>query len=287
MKLDSCYLCKSHDSKVIHKGVRGGETIDVLQCNTCGLVRLSEVMDEPDEFYRDSGMRDGCVESLGKLRLETKDDDERRFRFTEKMITNKRVLDFGCGDGGYLLRAQNVARSACGIELEKPVREALQAEGFRCHERIKDAGEVDVVTMFHVLEHLPDPVTALREIVDHIAPDGMLIVEVPNADDALLSLYQCDAFADFTYWKCHIYLYTMDTLRLLVKKAGLKVKFMRQIQRYPLENHLYWLVKGKPGGHFQWSFVGNDALNRQYEAMLTNLGIADTIVCGLCKGEEA
>ena len=43
----------------------GGGAIDVLQCNDCGLVRLSEVMDEPDEFYRDSGMRDGCADSLG------------------------------------------------------------------------------------------------------------------------------------------------------------------------------------------------------------------------------
>ncbi len=283
MKLDSCYLCGSSDFKVIHKGVRGGGTIDVLQCDNCGLVWLSEVMDEPDEFYRDSGMRDGCADSLEMLRLETKDDDERRFRFTEKLITNKRVLDFGCGDGGYLLRAKAAASDAIGVELEKTVREALQADGITCYERIKDAGEVDIVTMFHVLEHLPEPVGMLQEIAEHISPEGMLIVEVPNADDALLSLYKCEAFANFTYWKCHIYLYTMDTLRLLAKKAGLQVRFMRQVQRYPLENHLYWLSKGTLGGHFKWGFMANDALNQQYEMTLANLGIADTIVCGMCK----
>ncbi len=283
MKLDFCYLCGSCEFKVIHKGVREGGAIDVLQCNECGLVRLSEVMDEPDDFYRESGMRDGCTESLEKLRLETKDDDERRFRFTEKMITNKRVLDFGCGDGGYLLQAKKVACEVCGVELEASVREALQTEGVQCYERIKDAGKVDIVTMFHVLEHLPDPIPLLQEVMDHISPGGMLIVEVPNADDALLSLYHCEAFADFTYWKCHIYLYTLDTLRLLAKKAGLRVKFMRQVQRYPLENHLYWLSQGKPGGHFQWSFLDNEKMNQQYEQMLANLGIADTIICGLVK----
>ncbi len=281
MKLDCCYLCGSPGSKVIHKGVRGGETIDVLKCDECGLVRLSEVMDEPDDYYRDSGMRDGKVESLVKLRLETKEDDERRFRFTEKIITNKRVLDFGCGDGGYLVRANAVASKACGVELEASVREELQAEGFQCFERINEAGQMDVVTMFHVLEHLPNPVEALQEIMEHVAPHGMLIVEVPNADDALLSLYSCDAFANFTYWKCHIYLYTMTTLRLLARKAGLQVQFMRQVQRYPLENHLYWLSRGQPGGHVQWGFMKNDVLNRQYEVTLANLGIADTIICGL------
>ena len=283
MKLNHCFLCGSSTSCIIHKGVRGGATIDVLRCDKCGLVRLSEVMDEPDDFYRESGMRDGCAESLEKLRLETKDDDNRRFRFTEKMITNKRVLDFGCGDGGYLLQAKAVASESYGVELEASVRAALQKEGFQCYERIAEAGQMDVVTMFHVLEHLPNPVKTLQEIMDHVVPTGMLIVEVPNADDALLSLYQCKAFADFTYWKCHIYLYTMDTLRLLAKKAGLQVKFMRQVQRYPLANHLYWLSKGQPGGHFKWSFMENDAMNHQYGELLANLGIADTIVCGLCK----
>ena len=225
MKLDRCYLCGSNNSHIIHNGVRRGEIIDALQCDGCGLVRLSEVMDEPDEFYRESGMRDGLVESLEKLRLETRDDDVRRFRFTEKMITNKRVLDFGCGDGGYLLRAKTVASEAVGVELEKTVREALRAEGMACYERISEVGKMDVVT----------------------------------------------------------YLYTMDTLRLLATKAGLQVKFMRQVQRYPLENHLYWLSQGKPGGHFKWSFMENPALNQQYEMALTNLGIADTIVCGLCR----
>lgn len=283
MKLTQCYLCGSDSFHVIHKGVRGDGTIDALQCDVCGLVRLSEVMDNPDDFYRDSGMRDGQVEPLEKLRLETKDDDARRFRFTEKMITSKRVLDFGCGDGGYLLRAKTVASKACGVEMEASVREALREEDLDVYERIEDAGQVDVVTMFHVLEHLPNPVEMLQEIMEHIAPDGMLIVEVPNADDALLSLYRCEAFADFTYWKCHVYLYTMDTLRLLAKKAGFKITFMQQVQRYSLENHLYWLSQGKPGGHFKWGFFKNAVLNQQYEMRLSSLGLADTIVCGLCK----
>lgn len=74
-----------------------------------------------------------------------------------------------------------------------------------------------------------------------------------------------------------------DTLRLPAKKAGFQVKFMCQMQRYPVENHLYWLSQGKTGDHFRWGFMRDDALNRQYEAMLVNLEVADTIVCGLHK----
>lgn len=279
MKLESCFLCGSKDATLIHKGVRG-DNIDVFRCDCCGLVRLSDVIEDVDSFYRESGMRNGKIVSLEELRRETKDDDERRFLFTEKMIRGKSVLDFGCGDGGYLLRARKSARWVAGIELENSVREALRQEGIDCYDNIEAFGKVDVVTMFYVLEHIENPISLLQKISEHLTPDGQIIVEVPNAEDALLSLYQCEAFANFTYWKCHIYLYTVETLRMLVKRARLQIRFIRQIQRYPLSNHLYWLSKGKPGGHAQWSFMDDNGANEQYGNLLARLGIADTIIAG-------
>ena len=263
--------------------VYGGDNIDVLRCDNCGLVRLTEYMDDADSFYRESGMRENEAIDLAVLRRSTKDDDERRFRFTEKFIAGKRVLDFGCGDGGYLIRAKQLANVVYGVELEKTVRDALVSESLECFPSASTLGEVDVITMFHVLEHLVDPVAVLRELTEHLSADGQIIIEVPNADDALLSLYDSKPFADFTYWKCHVYLYTADTLRRLAKKAGLLVGFVKHIQRYPIENHLYWLSQGKPGGHFYWSFLGNSALNHEYEGVLSNMGMTDTIVACLMK----
>lgn len=172
-------------------------------------------MEDVDAFYRDSGMRGGKSTSLDEIRRDTQDDDERRFLFTEKMIRDKKVIDFGCGDGGYILRAQKSASEVAGVELEISVRETLQKEGIVCYDNIGECGEVDVVTMFHVLEHIDTPIPLLKEIAEHLSPEGQIIAEVPNADDALLSLYGCEDFADFTYWRCHIYLYTEDTLRRL------------------------------------------------------------------------
>ena len=283
MKLDRCFLCDSAETKIVHKGVRGGDNIDVLQCLGCGLVRLSEVMEDIDLFYSESGMRNKKVASLSELRLETMEDDERRYRFTKKMIFGKKVVDFGCGDGGYLLRARAIAHEVSGVEMERFVRDALRREGINCYEKICDIGIVDVVTMFHVLEHLPNPVNELKEISDHLISGGEIIIEVPNAEDALLSLYDSDKFADFTYWKCHIYLYTMETLKHLAEKVGLRVKFMRQVQRYPLSNHLHWLAKGKSGGHFEWSFLDDAELSRIYGTKLSELGIADTIIASFVK----
>lgn len=140
------------------------------------------------------------------------------------------------------------------------------------------AGKVDVITMWHVLEHLENPIALLHRLKKLLVPNGVIYIEVPNAEDALLSLYQSNAFADFTYWECHLFLYSNETLKNLIEKAGLKIAFQTQIQRYSLANHLYWLANGLPGGHIQWNMMNSHSLNEEYEKLLVGLGKADTLI---------
>jgi hypothetical protein len=86
---------------------------------------------------------------------------------------------------------------------------------------------------------LQDPRKILAELGDLLGPKARLIVEVPSADDALLTLYDCDAFQRFTYWSQHLFLFNASTLMLLAKQAGLRVIATQHYQRYPLSNHLY------------------------------------------------
>ncbi len=282
MKLDTCFLCGSSESRVVHKGTRGGyEDIDVLACKHCGLVRLSESIEDSESFYADSGMRNHARERIEDLQISTRKDDERRFRFAENMIEGRSVLDFGCGDGGFLVRAKQVAKQVEGVELETVMRTQLKEAGISCHASIDEIGIFDIITLFHVLEHLEDPLLYLRKFKEHLSASGMLLIEVPNAEDALLKQYQSKPFADFTYWHCHIYLYTNTTLALLAKKAGYQVTFIQQVQRYPLANHLYWLSQGRPGGHFAWSFLQDERLDKAYGEKMAALGMADTILAGL------
>ena len=124
----------------------------------------------------------------------------------------------------------------------------------------------------------------LQELVQIEKVHGKLIIEVPNANDALLTIYQNEAFSNFTYWSCHLYLYTKHTLELLAKKAGLKVEFIKHIQRYPLSNHLHWLSKNKAGGHEKWgNFLDSKDLNQAYENQLATLGATDTLIACFTK----
>ena len=144
-------------------------------------------------------------------------------------------------------------------------------------------GGYNIITMFHVLEHIPDPKSILSELSELLADDGQIIVEVPNADDALLTLYQCGPFSHFTYWSCHLFLYTVKTLEMLFGQVNLKVNYIKQIQRYPLSNHLYWLANGNPGGHQKWHFLDSPELHAAYEKKLAAIGECDTIVVSVSK----
>ena len=106
---------------------------------------------------------------------------------------------------------------------------------------------------------------------------GKIIIEVPNANDALLNLYDSNEFAKFSYWSCHLYLFNNETLENLLNNTNFKLVYIKQCQRYTLANHLYWLAKGKPGGHIEWSFLDDNAIHLQYEKKLAEIGQCDTI----------
>ena len=128
---------------------------------------------------------------------------------------------------------------------------------------------------------MPDPLQVLKLLAEKLSSNGQIIIEVPSSEDALLTLYDCDAFQRFTYWSQHLFLFNSNNLNLLARKAGLKVKAIQHIQRYQLSNHLHWLSKGKPGGHKAWSFIDSPELNNAYANALAAIGKTDTLVAFL------
>jgi len=184
--------------------------------------------------------------------------------------------------------AKPVAQSVAGVELERRVAHYWGSR-LVIHPALDEVTETfDVVTAFHVVEHLADPRGFLRKLGDLLVSGGRLVVEVPSADDALLTLYQSNDFQRFTYWSQHLYLFNVQTLQMLVKQAGLKVVAVEQVQRYPLSNHLHWLSRGAPGGHKRWGFLDSPELHAAYTASLSAVGKCDTLIAhiereNLCK----
>ncbi|HHT9146673.1 MAG: class I SAM-dependent methyltransferase [Clostridiales bacterium] len=280
----ACYLCGNDNYKQKDGCVRDNARLKVLECCNCGLVFLSSFDHVGRDFYENSGMHGESPHNFHELLNEAVLDDERRFEFIKPLLINCSVLDFGCGTGGFLHRVKSLARVAHGIELEKRFAKYYQQMDMQVFANISsvpDGNCYDIITLFHVLEHLPDPKATLIQLSRFLKENGKIIIEVPNSDDALLTLYQCKDFQSFTYWSCHLYLFNSSTLSNLAEQAGLKINYIKQVQRYSLANHLYWLCQGKPGGHQHWQFFNTPELHGAYEAQLAALGKCDTLMMSL------
>ena len=118
----ACYLCGHSDFEKLDGIVRDNPELEILKCKNCSLVFLSSFEHISDCFYEEDGMFGGL--HGGKLDVkkwlgQSKDDDNRRFNFLKKELKDKKVLDFGCGNGGFFTKAKTIAKKVLGIELQK------------------------------------------------------------------------------------------------------------------------------------------------------------------------
>ncbi len=258
----NCYLCNSKEYQLRQGKVRDDHSIEIRECSQCGLVYLSK---QKKCDYEKSEMHESAPPAT-----EIAKDDLRRFNYVKGFIQNKDVLDFGCGQGGFIAFAETIANKVYGVELEE-----RYTNGTTVFQYLSDIDKTfDFITAFHVIEHLENPIKILMQLKDKLKKGGSIIIEVPSSDDALLTLYENVPFSEFTYWSCHLHLFNQKTLTLLLQKAGLKIDYIEHIQRYPLSNHLYWLAKGLAGGHNIWSFLDS----KDYETKLASIGKTDTLI---------
>lgn len=276
-----CYLCNSTSFTTRKGQVRDVPDLRILECTHCGLVTLSSLNHIQAGFYEDSGMHGAEPTPMDTWLKDTDWDDQRRFDMLKPMLPNKKLLDFGCGAGGFLSKAQHLAESVVGIELELRVQKHWHDQ-ITIHPSVESAGGgYDLITAFHVVEHLVDPLAMLRVLADKLSRNGRMVVEVPSSEDALLTLYDSDAFQRFTYWSQHLFLFNAETLRRLAEQASLRIVAIQQHQRYPLSNHIHWLSQGKPGGHQKWAFLDNPELKASYANVLAAMGKCDTLIAHL------
>lgn len=278
-RVEQCPICNNVGIKLIHKGTRDRKDVDVYECAECGTKFLSvlESGDYANGFMHGtpSMTEEEIQHSLQSLAY----DDQRRFEQMKACCSGKSVLDFGCGFGGFLERISEVAIDCCGVELGRNERDYMDSQGIQSVATIDELEQqYDVITLFHVFEHLDDPIYWLKKIRNCVKKTGRVFIEVPNASDALLSIYNSREFEDFTYWSAHLYLYTSKSLEKVINDSEeFDIVEKGQIQRYPLSNHLMWLAKGEPGGQNKWDMLNSDELNEAYANKLRELGVCDTL----------
>lgn len=137
-----------------------------------------------------------------------------------------RLLDVGCATGRFLQLMASVGWRVSGIELDPEA--AAKARTVTPEVIVGDPAELalrpaafDVVTAFHVVEHLPDPAGAVRNMLSWLAPGGLLVIEVPNVGGWGSALFGRHwSGLDFPR---HLIHFTPTTMRALVEQCGGRV----------------------------------------------------------------
>ena len=171
--------------------------------------------------------------------------------FRDEVPKGSTVLEIGCSSGYFLAEIQDdytVYGNEWNPEDAAYVREVGELP---CEE-----GEIDdifpgqqftAICAYRVLEHQPDPVGWLRRVQKRLIRGGYLLVEVPNSEEGLLTLYDIPEYKDFWYRECHPSNFNMSTVNMAMAQAGFEVKSHTR-QHYGLLNHVWWLQNKRPMG---------------------------------------
>jgi len=226
------------------------------------------------------------VEDRESAMMAGREDDQRRFEQLRNVIANKKWMDVGTGAGGILDLLAPVASETAAVEPQENPRQYLIKAGYNVYASVADtpSNDFDVVTLFHVFEHLTDPLGTLEAIKTKMARGAQIVIEVPHARDFLISFLDLEEFKAFTFWSEHLILHTRASLSAFLEKAGFSNVSIKGYQRYPLANHLHWLAKRKPGGHVIWNHLRTQMLDTAYGDMLASLDTTDTLIAVATNG---
>ncbi len=265
------------DLETYSEGARDSDNMPMVRCRRTGAIFIKDIAHATAEHYEEKSFgetRDGFWG--GPI---DKFDLDRRTELLKSYVPGKDWLDFGCGFGDILSTAGPFARSIAATELNAIQTAHVRKAGFDVRKDLAEFGRsFGVVSMFHVLEHLPDPIATLSHIRKHMHVGSTLIAEVPHARDFLLGPLDSDPFKRFTLWSEHLVLHTRETLRFAISEAGFQVVSVSGVQRYPISNHLNWARHGLQGGHETFAFLNDGTLHRAYESVLQRSDFTDTLV---------
>jgi len=225
--VERCPLCAG-PHRTLFEGIHDARgPVTYYLCRGCGLVYQSPRMDagELESFYGQEYRP--FVQATDEPTTKDLQVQAARARAALEMVRPAslqvtRHLDVGSSSGAVLLRFREAYGCAgVGIEPGETYRRFSQSQGLTVYpslDSLSRAGEgrFDLVSLLHVLEHMPDPIATLRQLRDAwMAPGAILLVEVPN-------LIEHEALE-----RAHLFGFTAATLGETVRQAGFRVSWRR------------------------------------------------------------
>jgi SAM-dependent methyltransferase len=219
----ACPLCGNEHARLFDRRKFRGQNVTNRICLHCGLVYQSPRMNESESaaFYAEEYrlLYEGSSEPILRNLADQRDRAESLHMFSRSSITTiRKHLDIGCSVGFLLQYFQKAYHCrSIGIEPNDVHRAYARKDGLAVYSNLDELEKggkdrFDLISMVHVLEHLPDPVGYLAYLRENLlVQDGWLLLEVPN-------LYAHDSFEI-----AHLVSYTIHTLEQVLEKSGFDI----------------------------------------------------------------
>ena len=241
-----CRVCSHPDAIRIldardHREGMPGD-FSVVQCESCGVCRVDPWPVDPMAWYPTAYQQHSAQTATGKVvewAVRTANAPKTpgvRRRVLARVVPDcdlggasspgARVLDVGAGNGAAVRGLQASGIDAVGIEPDSAAVEAAHEGGASTVaqgtlDENPFAGEsFDVVRMYQVLEHVPDPVDAVRSAASLLAPDGRLLIGVPNFGSLGRRLFS--GSWDGLELPRHLHHFTRSSLSTVLRRGGLE-----------------------------------------------------------------
>jgi SAM-dependent methyltransferase len=222
----ACPACDRTTGHVLRFRTNG---CDILQCGSCGLGRTDASGFDPAVYYTEDyfsgGRSDGYADYVGAepvLRREF----ARSVDFVRRYRGNGRLLELGCAYGFFLKEAARHFEVA-GIELSAQAADHGRRAGLNIlsgsanETTLRQIGHVDVIVLFDVIEHLPEPRETLALCCQHLNPGGIIVITTGDFGSMVARLTG-------VRWRLmtppqHLWFFTQESVRRLSASLGLSM----------------------------------------------------------------
>jgi SAM-dependent methyltransferase len=294
----SCPLCgaSAEQQSVVVPRVYGDTNgRAVFSCSTCdvrylfpGLTPAEERRLYANEFESFMARRAGLDSGWdGPERHIAANETARKRRMNQLgglLGPRSRILEIGCGSGFMLYPLTADGHDCVAVEPSGVFSDYVRCRGIPCYgtiEEVEQSGDAangfDLILHYYVMEHVADPVRFLASQLRLLKPNGRIVFEVPNANDALTKLYEIPAYERFIWVVSHRWYFTEKSLAIAIQNAGARGE-VRLDQRYDLSNHMVWARDGRPGGLGRFTHVLGQSIEDAYREALIRAGLSDTLI---------